>query len=157
MFTKPSVKIAVLLLPLALLAACATLQGGYRLPVQHPADAGLGNTPPNCVDCHEARDETLAYERFNHTAYFSDRHRQAAYQSEQICALCHQPSYCNDCHATRVELKPSIKNQSDSFKRMPHRGDYLSRHRIDGRIDPTSCFRCHGNPKSAATCVSCHG
>jgi hypothetical protein len=26
---------------------------------------------------------------------------------------------------------------------MPHTGDYLSRHRIDGRLDPVSCRRCH--------------
>jgi hypothetical protein len=39
---------------------------------------------------------------------------------------------------------------------MPHRGDYVTRHRIDGRIDPTACFRCHGSPKRAKLCASCH-
>jgi len=28
---------------------------------------------------------------------------------------------------------------------MPHRGDYTVTHRIDGRLDPGSCYRCHGN------------
>ena len=145
------------LLLLVVLAACATLQGGFILPAQHPADVGIGSTPPNCVDCHEARSENFVYEQFNHTTYFGENHRQQSYQNEQVCSLCHQTSFCNDCHATRVELKPSLKEQTDTSRRMPHRGDYLSRHRIDGRIDPTSCFRCHGNPKSAKTCVSCHG
>lgn len=157
MSVKLMLKLSVLLSLLTLLVACAALQGGYRLPVKHPADAGLSDLPPRCTDCHDARDVTIAYERFNHTAYFGENHRQEANQHPQVCSLCHQESYCNDCHATRVELKPSLKNQGDSFRRMPHRGDYLSRHRIDGRIDPVSCFRCHGNPKSAKTCAPCHG
>ena len=155
MFKKLSILIFALLL--TLLAACATLQGGSILPAQHPPEAELGNTPPNCVDCHEARGDNIIFERFNHNVYFGENHRQEAYQNEQVCALCHQTSFCNDCHATRVELKPSLKNQTDNTKRMPHRGDYLSRHRIDGRLDPASCFRCHENPKAAKTCAPCHG
>lgn len=71
--------------------------------------------------------------------------------------LCHRPSFCNDGHATRVEPKPSIKNQTFTFRRMPYRDDFLSRHRIDGRLDPTACYPCHGNLKSAQRCASCHG
>jgi hypothetical protein len=32
----------------------------------------------------------------------------------------------------------------------------LTRHRIDGRINPTKCFRCHGAPKTARSCTPCH-
>jgi hypothetical protein len=71
--------------------------------------------------------------------------------------MCHQQSFCNDCHATYVELKPSIKNQDATYRRSPHRGDWLSRHRIEGSLDPTSCIRCHRNPKTATTCAPCHG
>lgn len=138
-------------------AACATLNGGNVLPTQHPTAAELGQSPTNCLDCHEAGAEQFAYERFVHNAYFADNHRQVAGQSAQVCTICHQPSFCSDCHATRVELKPSLKNQSETYRRMPHRGDFLTRHRIEGRVDPTSCFRCHGNPKTAQTCVRCHG
>jgi hypothetical protein len=141
---------------LVLLGACATLQGGYDLPLQHPAELERGRRPL-CTDCHEARGDKIAYGRFDHTVHFGDGHSQEARQGERVCAMCHQTSFCNDCHATRVELKPSDKNQSDTYRRMPHRGDYRSRHIIDGRIDPTSCFRCHGNPKTARTCASCHG
>ncbi len=140
-----------------LLCACAALKGGYVFPPQHPPEAELGDRRPLCTDCHEPRGENVAYERFNHTLYFAENHRQEAYQAEDLCSMCHARGFCNDCHATRVELKPSLKNQTDTFRRYPHRGDYLTRHRIDGRIDPTSCFRCHGNPKAAATCAPCHG
>jgi hypothetical protein len=156
MANKSLLSILTLLAVLLLVAACAGLQGRSALPAQHPSAAELTVSPKVCTDCHE-RGQELAYERYVHTADFGKNHRPEATQGEAVCAMCHQTSFCNDCHATRVELKPSLKNQSDTYRSTPHRGDYLSRHRIDGRMDPTSCFRCHGNPKSAKTCVSCHG
>ena len=139
---------------LSILYACSSFTS---LPARHPADAGLSHTRPICVDCHEARSDQLAFVDFNHTPTFATTHRLVASRSAQICAMCHQQSFCNECHATGVELKPSLKNQSDTYREMPHRGDYQSRHRIDGRVDPTSCYRCHGNPKTAQTCRPCHG
>jgi hypothetical protein len=38
---------------------------------------------------------------------------------------------------------------------MPHRGDYLGQHPIDGRVDPGSCVRCHGNRNDGA-CIGSH-
>ncbi len=145
---------AILLL---LVAACADLQSGYAPPARHPSADDLGEQPKVCTDCHDARGEHVAYENYVHTADWGLNHRAQAYQGEAICTICHQTSFCNDCHATGIELKPSLKNQAETYRPMQHRGDYLSRHRIDGKIDPTSCFRCHGNPKSAETCVRCHG
>ncbi len=151
-------RLAKLALPLvvAALAACAGLQGDDKLPPGHPAEADLGGRPPICSDCHQTAAKGLVYSRYDHTAVFAGNHRQEAYQNERVCTLCHQPSFCNDCHATRVELKPSLKNQGETYRKSPHRGDYLTRHRFDGRVDPTACFRCHGNPKTAKTCVACH-
>ena len=139
---------------LSILYACSSLT---PLPARHPADADLGRTRPLCVDCHEARSDKLVFADFNHTPTFATTHRLVASRSAQVCAMCHQQSFCNDCHATGVELKPSQKEQSDTFAGMPHRGDFQSRHRIDGKGDPTSCYRCHGNPKTARTCAPCHG
>jgi hypothetical protein len=149
-------KMILALAVLGALAACAGVKGGYELPARHTAELAEGKRPI-CTDCHEARSERIPFERFNHTLFFADSHRQEARQHAQLCSLCHQPSFCSDCHATRVELKPSDKNPTDTYRRLPHRGDYRSRHMIDGRIDPTACFRCHGNPKTAITCKSCHG
>lgn len=139
------------------LAACAALDSGLDRPKKHLTAEVLGEAPKHCVHCHDARTDNLAFSSFDHNATWMQTHRQLAYQNEAVCAMCHQTSFCNDCHATRVELKPSLKNQSETYRQMPHRGDYLSRHRIDGRIDPTSCVRCHGNPKASQTCVRCHG
>ena len=142
----------ILALAAVSLVACAAT---YRLPAVHPEE--LEAVRPVCTDCHDTSDENVSYARYTHTINWGKDHRLAAVQSEQVCAMCHQQSYCNDCHGVRVELKPSTKTPADVFRQMPHRGDFLSRHRIEGRINPTSCFRCHGNPKTAQTCVPCHG
>jgi hypothetical protein len=139
------------------LAACAALDSGIVLPDHHPLPAYLGQEPLICTDCHEERNEILPFRTFNHDASWLRTHRQRAYQNENICSLCHQASFCNDCHAVRVELKPSLNSPDKTYRQMQHRGDYLSRHRIDGRLDPTSCRRCHGNPKTSKTCIPCHG
>lgn len=146
-----------LLLPALVLAACVAHRADWTPPFLHPDEAGLSKRPPLCTDCHESGNENFNWQRFNHDLYFGEHHRQQAYQNSRICSMCHQQSFCNDCHATRVELKPSLKNQSETYRRSPHRGDWLARHRIEGRLDPTSCFRCHRNPKTASTCVPCHG
>ena len=147
----------VLLAGLLLLLVACTSQNSYRLPTSHPRLFELGERREFCTKCHGFKKEPLDFERYNHTVVFTDSHRLVAYQDEGVCALCHNQSFCSDCHVTRVELKPSLKNQTENYRRIQHRGDYLSRHRIEGRMDPTSCFRCHGNPKSAQTCQSCHG
>lgn len=144
------IAVAALVLP----AACATLKSSWNVPAQHPETLGPGR--PTCTGCHEKRTEQFPYERFNHTIFYMEGHEEDGRQAEQVCRMCHATSFCNDCHATRIELKPSDRHRTENYRRMPHRGDYLSRHRIDGRIDPTSCFRCHGNPKSARSCAPCH-
>jgi len=151
--------LSLLIIPAAVifLAACAGLQGGYEPQARHPAADNLGRKPKICSYCHGAGDRNETYGIFDHTPDFALNHNVPAYQGEDICAMCHRTSFCTDCHGTRIELKPSLKNQDETYRPAQHRGDYLSRHRIDGRVDPTSCFRCHGNPKSAETCARCHG
>ena len=150
--------VLVLIVGSCLLFACSVTHRDSRLQSSHPSTTDLGGYKPSvCTDCHDSQDETFVWEQFNHSVYFARQHKLQANQHEQVCTKCHQRNFCSNCHATRVELKPSLKNQSETFRTMPHRGDYLTRHRIDGRIDPTSCFRCHGNPKTVVTCNKCHG
>jgi hypothetical protein len=139
----------------ALVVGCAALRSGReQLPARHPEVEWKGR--PICTDCHSPGEGPIAFADFVHTPDWMSVHRQRAYQHDNVCSLCHKQSWCNDCHVTRVELKPSLKGQLDTYRRMPHRGDYLTRHRVDAAIDPTSCFRCHGNPKSSKTCRPCH-
>ncbi len=155
MFGKMKFVVGLLFLTLLFVYACASKQGsGYVFPSIHPEELEPGR--PVCSDCHDESDR-IVYSRFNHTVTFADNHRLLAYQYEQACSMCHQQRFCDDCHGVRLEEKPSDRNRTSTFRRTPHRGDYLARHRIDGRVDPTSCFRCHGNPKTAETCAPCHG
>ena len=154
---KPTKLLIMLLTGFSLLVACSAIKSGYSPPPQHPPEAELGEGRPVCTECHDARDEHVAYENFNHTLNFGEQHRQAAYQSANLCSMCHMENFCSDCHTTQSELKPSLRDQSRTDRRTPHRGDFFSRHRIEARVDPTSCVRCHGNPRAAQTCAPCHG
>jgi len=157
MANKSFLPIMTLLAVLLVVAACAGPQSGNEPPLKHPSADDLGEQPKICTDCHDARGEYVAYENFVHKGDYGVNHRAQAYRGESICTMCHQVSWCTDCHATSTEFKPSLKNQSETYRPMPHRGDYISRHRIDGRVNPTSCIRCHGNPRSGEICVRCHG
>ena len=144
---------------LALVLACiflaCTAEERPSIPIRHPQEDG--EDLRFCLDCHDETDEYFPFRRFVHTSFFADDHRLVANQSRNVCSMCHQPSSCDTCHGVGIELKPSRRDPMGTHRRTPHRGDYLSRHRIDGRMDPVSCHRCHGNPKTAATCRPCHG
>jgi len=147
--------IFVTLMISVVILACATIQEMWILPSQHP-DVDEDDLR-FCMECHEESDDNIRYSRYSHSPLFAEKHRFVAQQNQAVCNMCHQPSDCDICHGTGIELKPSDKDPTSTFRRMPHRGDYLTRHRIDARIDPVSCRRCHGNPKTSASCNSCHG
>jgi len=138
----------------ALVALCRAGSTRENLPLRHPEEAP---GRPMCTDCHNDYDsEAFRYSLFDHTLTFGDDHRFAARNNTPVCQMCHRPAFCADCHGIRTGLKPSLRDHGNVKRRTPHRGDYLTRHRIDGRIDPTTCFRCHGSPRSARQCAQCH-
>jgi hypothetical protein len=114
---------------------------------QHPVEL---TAPPMCSDCHQDWRSAM-----DHTSDYSTRHRFYAVQQSQTCNACHKESFCSDCHAHKEELKPSDKFKDSVERDMPHRGDYLSQHKIDGRIDPASCMKCHGRSNNER-CRVCH-
>jgi len=139
-----------LLIPVLFAAAfagfvsCAT---HTSIAKRHP-----GNMQPGqlCSDCHTDWRVTQ-----NHTADFAVRHKFLAARQQQVCGMCHADSFCADCHANKEELKPSDKFKDAPERIMPHRGDYLNQHKIDGKIDPASCFPCHGRQNNER-CKVCH-
>lgn len=105
---------------------------------------------PICSQCHPDK-----WGEMSHTPGWDRTHQFAAARNAQVCAVCHRESFCADCHPTKEELKPSEKFGSSPERSMPHRGDYLSQHKIDGRINPAACFKCHGRNNNAR-CKTCH-
>ena len=135
---------SIAVLSLAVIAACATTAS---VAAKHPMEVtGM----PICSDCH-----TDGRAALDHKQDFTLRHKVFAGQQKQTCTLCHAESFCADCHANKEELKPTDKYKDAPTRTMPHRGDYLNQHKIDGKINPASCFPCHGRQNNER-CKACH-
>lgn len=115
---------------------------------EHPVEVkGLAN----CAECHTDRWAVLNHQ----DPGFHRKHRYYAQQEKFACNVCHQESFCADCHAHKEEIKPSDKYKGSPQLNLPHRGDYITRHQIEGRIDPVSCLKCHGRTNNER-CRACH-
>jgi hypothetical protein len=138
-----------------LLVGCAQIKAIPGLPVWHPEEVTSG--PVSCSECHEDQQKGTmkAFSAFNHTPAFVKNHRFYAASDDRLCATCHKASFCADCHTQRVEMKPSTKYGNRPDRELPHRGDFLTLHKIEGKLDPGSCYRCHGRTNNAR-CIVCH-
>jgi hypothetical protein len=146
----------MLMTGILLITACSHfLSQGPTLPASHPEALGEGRV--DCSECHEDRIKGILkpYASFRHTTAFVKQHRFYAGQDERLCGTCHRSSFCNDCHANEVEIKPPIKLGNRPDRELIHRGDYLNLHKIDGKVDPASCYRCHGRTNNEK-CHLCH-
>ena len=118
------------------------------MPAKHPTEVVV---PVLCSQCHTdwrgAMDHTQEYGGLRHKFY--------ARQHKETCGICHKESFCSDCHAHREQNKPSDKYKDSPERTLPHRGDYLNQHKIDGKVNPTSCMKCHGRQNNER-CRSCH-
>lgn len=125
------------------------------LPASHPEALGEGRV--SCTECHEDQMKGVLkpFANFNHSTDFILNHKMYAVQNNQLCNSCHKMSFCNDCHASRDTMKPATKNGDRPDRMMPHRGDYMTQHKIDGKIDPMSCYKCHGRSNNKV-CTECH-
>jgi len=126
------------------LYACATTAS---MAAKHPTEV---DAPAICSKCH-----TDGRAAMDHTEDFGVRHKFFARQNSRSCTVCHTQAFCSDCHAHKEELKPSSKNADAPGRMMPHRGDYLNQHKIDGKLNPASCFPCHGRQNNER-CRVCH-
>jgi hypothetical protein len=109
---------------------------GGEIVKKHPVEL---LAPPICSNCHpdERRD-------LDHSSDFYIKHRFIASQKDILCQSCHVSSFCADCHSNKEEIKPSDKFKELPERPMPHRGDYITQHKIDGKINPALCMKCHG-------------
>jgi hypothetical protein len=141
---------------LGLMTACGIISSDPSFAPSHPPEMGTGR--PICSECHG--EETLkgsskTFASFDHTPAFSKEHKYLAGQSSETCASCHAPSFCSDCHGGKSVMSPSVKLGNRPDREMPHRGNYLTLHRMDGKVDPASCYKCHGRANNDR-CTACH-
>ena len=140
-------KLILLLLPLLAIALYATVNHAGEA-VKHPVEV---ESPVICGECHQD-----ARSAMDHTPEFGRlRHRFLAAQNKQSCGVCHVEAFCSDCHAHKEVLKPSDKYKDAPERSLPHRGDYLNQHKIDGKVNPASCMKCHGRQNNER-CRTCH-
>lgn len=138
-----------------ILAACAQMSALPSMPESHSVSLSVGQQV-DCSECHEDQQGTMkAFAAFSHSPSFVKNHRHYAAADDRLCATCHKSSFCNECHTNKVELQPSMKNGNRPDRDMPHRGNYMTLHKIEGKLDPASCYRCHGRANNES-CTACH-
>ena len=148
--------VAILVGLIALLAACTQMKGLSSLPASHAEALAVGQQI-DCSECHDDQSKgTLkALTSYSHTPAFVKNHRFYVASDNRLCSTCHKTSFCTECHTNRVEMKPSTKYGYRPDREMPHRGDFITLHKIEGKLDPASCYRCHGRANNER-CVACH-
>ena len=143
-----AIKLMLLLLPLVVFLLVHAPGSTAGQAVKHPMEV---EAPVLCSQCHTDWRASM-----DHSAEFGGlRHKFSARQNKEACGLCHAESFCSDCHAHKDELKPSDKYKDAPDRALPHRGDYLNQHKIDGQINPASCMKCHGRQNNER-CRTCH-
>lgn len=156
---RPRVLMITLFLAVLIFSSlcCAYLKTKDQGPIPHSHPEVFEGGRVLCTECHEepVSGTLKSPENFNHSTTFIQFHKEYAVFEGRLCLSCHLESFCTDCHTTKDELKPSQKHGDRADRVYPHRGDYLTQHKIDGKIMPEVCFRCHGRQNNAI-CAQCH-
>jgi hypothetical protein len=107
-----------------------------------------------CTACHlDLPDEAVAPEdHIVHGEDFIERHASMAGSTPDLCATCHSESFCASCHGNRVPALASRLRFEDPWSASVHRGNFVSRHAEEARVDPGLCTSCH----SESSCAGCH-
>jgi hypothetical protein len=108
----------------------------------------------NCTPCHRQGDlsRLLPQSFMRHDADWQRRHGMRATHAKEFCNQCHSESECNDCHDISQQLTIEQRRPEQFESTFIHRADFVTRHAMDARNQPTTCLRCH----SPATCDACH-
>jgi Cytochrome c7 and related cytochrome c len=108
----------------------------------------------SCATCHVDLSSypLVPVSEVSHLGDFLRRHASVARSAQQSCATCHDQNFCLDCHAKTAMVPVETKLVDRPDRRFIHRQDFLGRHSMDARADPTSCARCH----SSNSCETCH-
>ena len=139
-----------------IITSCAQMKTLPGLPASHPETLAIGQQV-NCSECHEDQQKGTmkAFNAYNHSKSFVKNHRFYAASDDRLCVTCHKSSFCTDCHTNQVEMKPSTRYGDRPDRDMQHRGNFMTMHKIEGKLDPASCYRCHGRANNER-CVACH-
>jgi hypothetical protein len=109
----------------------------------------------NCTTCHlPGTMREVSPEIYDHGGDWQKRHGAAAKSGgDVVCGHCHKPDTCAECHSrSNIPVRPSQLNLNRPEAQFHHRGDYLTRHPIEAKLDSKACTTCH----EPTTCTECH-
>lgn len=112
--------------PLSLMGQCYTCHGSDEYP---DADTACGT-------CHPADYDPLPTS--HREVEWSTAHGRTWEVDAKLCTMCHQESFCSDCHGLA----------------MPHPAEWVGEHVAPGEAEPQVCARCHEGGQQL--CSSCH-
>lgn len=134
------------------------VEGGGKLPAmkecfschEHEEQWKRGE----CAPCHERQDLVRSLPRtfLRHEGDFARHHGDEAVQSTALCRSCHEETDCNDCHDVTQGMTVERRRPEKVDRSFVHRGDFLARHGMEARSEPSRCVRCH----EPSTCDACH-
>ncbi len=107
-----------------------------------------------CTLCHQAHAlrKLVPTSFMRHDPSWIRRHGLPAAQSRPVCMQCHTQAQCADCHDTGQTLAVETRRPDNLTTPFVHRANFLTRHAIEARSQPTSCLRCH----TTGSCDACH-
>ncbi len=109
----------------------------------------------NCTLCHKpgSLGTKTSAQIWDHGGDWLNRHGGAARTSDAVCSHCHKVDTCAECHSrSNVPIRPSQLKLDRPDSLAHHRGDWLSRHPMEARLDSKSCGTCH----QQSSCQQCH-
>jgi Cytochrome c7 and related cytochrome c len=109
-----------------------------------------------CTPCHDpvALRQTMPVTFLKHDTAFLRHHGEVMAQRQDavICQNCHTQSQCQQCHDVTQDLTVEARRPEAIESGQVHRGDFMVRHAIEARSEPSRCLSCH----TVETCDSCH-
>lgn len=134
------------------------VRGGSKLPSmkqcfschEHAKEWEKGE----CRPCHDRKDLEHALPRtfLQHEGNFMRHHGDLAMKDARLCQSCHEQTDCDDCHDVTQNMTIERRRPEAVERSFVHRGDFMVRHAIEARSEPSRCARCH----EPSTCDACH-
>lgn len=138
-------------------ASAPALSPGRRLLPAHPecnachqgdVDAGRCQLCHDRLDLDPRRPQSI----YSHEEGFFARHGLKAAGAQDQCAMCHDQSFCAECHARTMTVTPALRHPDRPDRNRVHEGDWISKHVLEARRGDTGCLKCHGT----SFCAACH-
>jgi hypothetical protein len=128
-----------------------------RLPPMRACTESCHAAEMSALECGKCHLGLSAYPRealdlVRHAPGFLKAHGPMARAEDNLCAQCHEPTFCIECHTATPNMPRELLRATEIDRDFVHAADFQSRHPAEARLDQASCLRCHG----VDFCDGCH-